>query len=158
MPKPVDQIEKDKRIRVVQEWIIDDWPSSDIVSNIVSKWGLSDRQAKRYIAEARDHWNREENGMVEHKRRLKIETLKKLKRSLLERFKGTPHGIRSILAVEKEIIKLENLDHPKRKELTGKGGGPIETQAKIESNVDYSLLPSAILEQIVAARIKPSVQ
>jgi hypothetical protein len=159
MPNQVDPIEKDKRIRTIMEWIIDDFPYSDMVSNIVTKWNLSVRHAKRYIADARKKWNKEDDVMIEHKRRLKIESLKKLKRSLLESYKGTPHGIRSILAVEKQIILLENLDHPKKRELTGRNGAPLNPEPKpIESNVDYSLLPDDVLQQIVKARKKLSTE
>jgi hypothetical protein len=40
MPKEtrIDKIELEKRIRIVQEWIIDDWSYSDIVTNIRTKW------------------------------------------------------------------------------------------------------------------------
>ena len=43
MAKKVDNIEKDKRLRIIQEWLIDDWPSADIKLQIVEKWGLSVR-------------------------------------------------------------------------------------------------------------------
>jgi hypothetical protein len=61
----IDQVEKDKRVRILQEWLIDDWPVQDIITQIKSKWGLEDRQAKRYIAEAWEGWNEAEQEKVD---------------------------------------------------------------------------------------------
>lgn len=131
MPK-IDKIEFEKRLRVVQEWIIEDWPSVDIISQINLKWGIEERQAKRYIAEARRRWVETEDAVVEQKRKLKIQSLKKLKRSLKETFKGTPGGIRAIISVERELIKLEGLAPATKVEVTGKEGGPIVTKRIIK--------------------------
>lgn len=141
MPDKIDKIEKDKRIRIVMEWILEDWPSNDIVAQIVSKWGLSERHAKRYIAEARAAWTKNEDQKVEHQRKLKIESLKKLKRSLKDQHKGTPLGIRAILAVEREIIKLQGLNPATKVEITGKNGKPIQTE---NVNVSVSLTSEEI--------------
>ncbi|MES2004329.1 MAG: hypothetical protein V4450_07395 [Bacteroidota bacterium] len=120
-----DKLEYEKRIRVVQEWIIEEWPYTDIISQINSKWGIEERQAKRYVAEARKRWVGEENQILDHKRRLKVETLKKLKRSLQEKFKGTPAGIRAVMAVEKEIILLEGIRKPTKVSLTDSEGNDV---------------------------------
>lgn len=113
----VDSVEREKRIRIVQEWIIDDWPYTDIVTQIIQKFGIQERQAKRYIAEARERWAEEEKEHVDRLRSMKVVSLKKLKRSLQDRFKGTPNGINAILNVEKEIIKLQGLEPPKKIDL-----------------------------------------
>ncbi|MEJ7610658.1 MAG: hypothetical protein WKF88_05700 [Ferruginibacter sp.] len=112
MPK-TDQIEYEKRIRMVQEWIIEDWPTTDILTQIIVKWGIEERQGKRYISEARKRWTSEPDEILEHKRRLRIAGLKKLKRSLKSQFTGTPEGIRAILAVDREINALEGLQQKK---------------------------------------------
>lgn len=127
MPK-TDKIEYEKRIRVVQEWIIEDWPSVDIIANIGDKWGLESRQAKRYISEARKRWVEDEQTSINNKRRLKIESLKKLKRSLRDHHKGTPGGINAILRVEREIIKLDGIERSKKIELGGMKGQPVQTE------------------------------
>lgn len=111
MPK-VDNIEYEKRIRIVMEWILDDWRSTDIIAQIVIKWGVVERQAKRYVSEARKRWMKDESIVLEQKRKLKSESLKKLKRSLHDRYKGTPEGIRAVLMVERELIALEGLSMP----------------------------------------------
>jgi hypothetical protein len=125
--KKVDKIEYSKRIRIVQEWLIEDWPSTDIIMQIFQKWGVGERQAKRYISVARQLWVSDEQAVIEQRRKFKVQSLKKLKRSLLDRFKGTPAGIRAIIAVEKEIIKLENLRPPVKVLHSGDANGePIK--------------------------------
>jgi hypothetical protein len=128
MPKTRESIEKEKRIRIVMEWILEDWASPDIVSQIETKWGLSERQAWRYLAEGRKRWVKGEDVVIEHKRKMKIETLKKLKRSLLPQYKGTPAGIRAQMKVEDKIILLEQLEPAKKLEISGKDGQPIQTE------------------------------
>jgi hypothetical protein len=118
MPK-IDKVEYERRIRMVQEWLIDDWPYQDIITQIKSKWDIEIRQAKRYVAEAREQWTAHEQGQLDQKRKMKVESLKKLKRSLKEIYKGTPIGIRSILQVEKEIITLEGLRPATKIDLSG---------------------------------------
>lgn len=138
--KKSDNIEYEKRIRVVQEWILEDWPTSDIVANIAAKWGIEDRQAKRYVAEARKRWVKEEDQIISHKRKLKVESLKKLKRSLLEKYKGTPEGIKAIIVVEKELIQLEGLAMPLKvqNQMLGADGKPIDP---VKMNITLTLPP-----------------
>ncbi len=127
MPKD-DKFNKEVKIRAVQEWLIEDWPSQDIVTNMMQKWGLGERQARRHIKMARERWTGQEKVIVDHKRKLKIESLKKLKRSLHDRFKGTPAGIKAVLQVEKEIIALDGLRAPIKLEHSGPNGQPIQTE------------------------------
>lgn len=125
MPKKVNNIEYEKRIRIIQEWIIDDWPYADIINQIFAKWEIADRQAKRYIADAKERWVKDQQDVVDAKRALKVESMKKLKRSMKDQYKGTPQGIFAVLAVEKELIKLEGLERPKKLALTDESGKSI---------------------------------
>jgi len=134
--KKRDKVEYEKRIRIIQDWIIDDWPGVDIIREIENRWGIQSRQAKRYIAEARDRWVEDEEVEVGQKRAMKVVGLKKLKRSLKEIFKGTPAGINAVLRVDKEIIKLEGLPLAKKISIGGdKDMPPIQTVAKITHNL-----------------------
>lgn len=148
----IDKIEKVKRIRFVMEWIIDDYVYQDIISQIIAKWGIGERQAKRYIADARKEWSKHAEGDLDQKRRRRVEALKKLRRSLKDNYRGTPEGIRAVVAVEKELIKLEGLELPRKVELTGKGGQPIQTQ--VVDEIDYDALSDEALHEILKARKK----
>ena len=72
----IEKIEYEKRIRVVQEWILEDWPSVDIIAQLAQKWGVGDRQSKRYIAEARKRWVADDHLLVEHNGGLKSKALR----------------------------------------------------------------------------------
>lgn len=109
MAKKTDDIERDKRLRVIQEWLIDGWPAIDIKTEIVNRYGVSIRQAERYISKARERWNKDEDIRVDRKRRKTIDYLKKQQRSLKKEFIGTPSGMNVLLRIEREIIKLEGL-------------------------------------------------
>lgn len=152
MPDKVDKIEKQKRIRMVMEWIVDDYPYQDIVLQVVHKWGIKERMAKRYIAEARNEWNKYADESLDRKRRQRIESLKKVRRSLLDKYKGTPEGINAIVRVDRELIKLEGLEPPKRVELTGKDGQPLQTQ-KVDE-FDYENMSPELLQELLKFRKK----
>jgi hypothetical protein len=150
MPEPgmpgqkIDKVEKAKRIRQVMEWIIDDYATKDIITQIMNKWPVEQRQAERYIRDAREEWTKHEDENLERKRRTKIETLKKLKRSLKETHKGTPAGIRAMVEVEKQLIALEGLEQPKKFEHAGPNGQPLN----LKSDFDIEGMPIALLEEL----------
>lgn len=51
MPKEskVDNIEKLKRVRAIQDLILAGHDHGDILTSIITKWGISERQAARYL-------------------------------------------------------------------------------------------------------------
>lgn len=106
-------IEKEKRIFQIQGWIIEGVQDRLIVKNAITAWDIDVRQAQRYVREAYEKWQKIEGVNIEMKRELKIAELKQIKRSLKDQYKGTPSGISAIMAVEKEIIKLEGIELPK---------------------------------------------
>lgn len=158
--KKSNNIEYLKRIRVVQEWILENYPYCDILSNIQKQWGVSDRQAKYYIAKARELWSVDDQASIREKKKIKIQKLQREIRNMKPEYRGTPKGINAVLAVYKEIARLENL--------VPSGKGPVVQQrneivnnvtssAQATSNVDYTKLPDEILKAIVDARIKDNV-
>lgn len=114
-------IEKEKRLFTIQGWILEGVPDRLIVKQILQSWPIDLRQAERYVKESYSTWKKIEGVNIDMKRELKIAELKQLKRSLSQEFKGSPTGIRAIMMVEKEIIKLEGLELPKKIDLTTKG-------------------------------------
>ncbi|SHK93178.1 hypothetical protein SAMN05444266_101628 [Chitinophaga jiangningensis] len=121
----VDKVEYERRIRIVQEWLVDDWPYQDVISQIIKKWDLEERQAKRYIKCARERWSKAAQAEINEKLARRIESLQKLKRSMKAEYIGTPAGMHAQLAVEKEIIKLEGIAAPQKLEHSGKDGKPL---------------------------------
>lgn len=107
------KIEKEKRLFIVQGWIIEGVQDNLIVKNIVERWELDVRQAQRYVREAYEKWKKIEGVNIEMKREMKIARYQQLIKSLKEEYKGTPSGIRAIAEVEKRIDLLEGLELPK---------------------------------------------
>lgn len=141
--KQVDQVEKAKRIRIIMEWILEDHASTDILDSIVKKWKMSYRNAQRYLAEAREAWLVEETDQLDNLRKIKIQSLKRLKKTMRSEYLGTPIGIKAILAVEKEIITLEGIRPAS------------ELKVKVEregDGIDYSKLSEKTLMEIIKAR------
>lgn len=105
--KKSTSIEKEKRIFTIQGWIIDGVQDYLILKQAQNQWGIGLRQARNYLKSAYENWKQDEDVTTDLKREAKIAELKQIKRSLKEEYKGTPQGIRAIMAVEKEIIRLE---------------------------------------------------
>lgn len=138
------------------EWILEGWPTGDMLTQIVAKWSVSSRQASRYLAEARIGWHLTEKEKLEHQRELKIAALNKLKRTLGAEHKATPSGVRTILLIERELIMLQGLRPPdKVKLLNDEDDKPFKVETTVTpSEVDYSLLPTEVLDAILSARKK----
>lgn len=117
--------EKEKRLIVIQGWIIDDVPTDMIVKQIVARGWVGERQAKRLVASALSKWVEQEDGDITKKRKMKVLQLQQLKRSLQDKYKGTPEGIRAVIAVEKEIIRVSGLAAPVKLEHSGPDGQPL---------------------------------
>lgn len=157
---PITKVEHEKRLRQVQEWLIDDWPSCDIIAQCVQKWALSERQAKRYIKSANETWVEVESEKLNAKRSRRINSLKKIKRSLKGDYIGTPAGMRALLQIEKELIRLEGVAPTKQmieSEIAkdaGKQADPLDpTESKL---VIEALMPYGNTQTVNTANTKPS--
>ena len=126
-------VEKEKRIFTIQGWIIDGVQDYLIFKQAKAHWNIADRQIKRYIKEAYDRWKPEAEISIEERRHAKIAELKQLKRGLKEKYKGTPDGIRAIMSVEKEIIRLENITPARKVEISGDPDKPLNVTTTIEA-------------------------
>lgn len=118
-------VEMERRIRSVQEWIINDYAYVDIVKQSMQNWGISDRQAKNYIKTAGERFAEANKQDVELLRAAAIERRKKLARDLKESYKGTPGGIGTLLDIEKDICKLQGL-YIDKVSLTDPTGKPLQ--------------------------------
>jgi len=118
----VSKVVKEKRIFTVQNWLIDAVPNAFIIKQITDNWGISRRQAIRYLDEAYKLWNTETAATVEEKRQTRIAWLQNEIRAMDSISKHTPQGKRTLLAFAKEISKLEAL-YPAKK-ISVEGGDP----------------------------------
>jgi hypothetical protein len=129
------KIELERRIFTIQGWIIDGVQDYLILKQSKSQWSIGLRQSRNYLKKAYQNWKEDIDIDIDLKRSAKIAELKQLKRSLKEEHKGSPSGIRAIMMVEREIIKIEGLVI--RKVDITSGGKPLqisdeERDARIE--------------------------
>lgn len=150
MPKS-NKIEYEKRLLVIQEWILEDIPYTLLFNRIMSVWKIKQSQAKKDISLAWSRLVEQEQVLIDHKRKLRIEGLKKHKRSLKDQYKGTPRGIEALLKIDKEISKLEGLYPATKLEVSGTDGDPLFPK------LDLSKLSKEELKAIVLAAKKARI-
>lgn len=119
MPKAnkVTSAEKERRILIVQGWIIDSAQDNFMLRQMMNEWNISLRQARRYLKDAYSRWLPMEQLTIEEQRAAKIAELQQLKRTLKPEFTGTPQGINAIHSIDRTIIKLKAIQPPKRMDL-----------------------------------------
>ena len=121
-----DKTEFLRRIFIVQGWIVEGVQSALIIRQIMThKWCTSERQAFRYLTQARNLWTEMPEMKLEQQRELKVAELQQIKRNMSDEFKKTPGGVRALVAVEKEIIQLLGLRKPTKISLTDNEGNNI---------------------------------
>lgn len=123
--KKSDQLEIQKRLRIIQEWILQDYLTSDIITQCVSKWGISDRQGFRYLEMANEGFIKITEQRLEKRLAYHIQRRQKLLRDIDTKTKNSPAGISTALNILEDIAKLEKL-YTTKIELTGKDGQPIQ--------------------------------
>jgi hypothetical protein len=97
------------RVRMVQEWLMMDHTTSDIVKTGMEKFDVTDRQMMRYIKTATQEFKEMNRDSIEHKRAFAIQRRKKIIRDMDPQYKKTPEGARTILAIHRDISKLDGL-------------------------------------------------
>ena len=118
--------ELERRIFTVQGWIIEGISEFLIKKQAVTQWGVSFKTAKRYMKTAFDGIKPELERTVEEKCAGKIAELEQRKRTMDQRFRNTPEGIRTLNDIDKMIIKLQALEPPKRVQISGDPENPLE--------------------------------
>lgn len=116
MPKSnrVTKIEKERRERQVQDWLIEGRSDLDIIADIKKDWQLSKKQADKYLKSAYDGFCKDNEIQIDSKRASKIAELKQIIRGMDEKYKKTPAGVNAIIRAQKLIIKLEGTEVPKK--------------------------------------------
>jgi hypothetical protein len=105
MSKKSSNIELDKRIRAVQEWMMQGYTSADIARQIMSKYDLKVRMAYKYIRKAYEVFKEQSVKDLEADRQFHIQARMKLFRELQDKTSCKPAGV--ALAILQDIAKLE---------------------------------------------------
>lgn len=62
------QLEKIKRLKAVSKWILDGHSTGEIIYNITQQWGITERMAYKYVADAREQFKEDTRLDIEDKR------------------------------------------------------------------------------------------
>ncbi|PHQ27862.1 hypothetical protein [Leeuwenhoekiella nanhaiensis] len=114
------KIEKEKRIRQCQKWLIDCETDTDILKKCQSKWGITRRQSENYLKDAYDGFRKDEEIKIESKRARRIARLNKLIKDMDDQYRKTPQGMNAIGRIEKMIIRLEGSESPRQHQVETK--------------------------------------
>lgn len=125
------KIETEKRVFIIQGWIINSVPDYLILKNIQQQFKdkngipVGKRQAKNLLDKAYVTWQREEASTIEQKRIMRIAELKQDIRNMKDEYKGTPRGMAVVNSIKKEISKLEALYPARMVKVQGDKENPI---------------------------------
>lgn len=114
------KLETEKRIFIIQGWIISGVPDYLILKNIQQQFKdkndiyLGLRQAKNLVEKAYKIWHENNVFDVEQQRSMAIAGLQQDIRNMKDEYKGTPKGMAVVNQIKKEISKLQAL-YPARK-------------------------------------------
>lgn len=97
------------RVRTVQEWLLQDHSTGDIVRQGVKMWNVSERQIKRYIDKAKVGFRELNEDVIEKKRAYYLQRSKKILRDLEIKHKNTPSGVFAQMAVLQFQAKIEGI-------------------------------------------------
>ncbi|GLB53037.1 hypothetical protein NBRC110019_20770 [Neptunitalea chrysea] len=98
------------QVHTLQEWMIEGMPDFEMVNRAMQQWCINRATAREYLRQAYRNWKTDKEIELENRRNAKIAELQQLKYTMKEEYAGTPNGIRAILSIEKEIMRLSGLD------------------------------------------------
>lgn len=97
----------EKRVRAVQEWILQGYSSSDIRTTIITSWTVGERQAAKYYKAAFERFEEENRKDMSKKTAMHIARREKLFRDLND--KTSPDGVRAALRLLDSTAKIEGV-------------------------------------------------
>jgi hypothetical protein len=103
------KIEHESRLRVVMEWILEDYIYADMRKSAVAKWEISERQAERYIADAYKLCSESISKNIEQKKGYYISRKRKLIRDMDPSEKKTAAGVTAINKILDTMAEIEGI-------------------------------------------------
>lgn len=98
------------QVLTIQNWMVSGMPDFEMVQQAMVQWGINCATAREYLRQAYRNWQTDHQIELETRRNAKIAELQQLKYSMKAEYAGTPNGIRAVLAIEKEIMRLSGLE------------------------------------------------
>lgn len=106
MPK-CDKVESERRVRIVQEWILQGYATSDIVAQLERTFNISQRQAYKYYRKAFEEFKKSNVSSIEEKRAYHLALRRKLLKGLKEQ--DTPRGARAALRIADSMARIDGI-------------------------------------------------
>jgi uncharacterized protein YoaH (UPF0181 family) len=122
------KLEYDKRVRNIQEWMMQGFSSADIVRQCTTQWRITERQGYKYIKQAYQIFLAQEEKDLDAHKQFHIQTRLKLFRELHDKNQAKAAGV--ALSILQDIARLqalyvEKIDHTS-------GGKPLPIDSKHE--------------------------
>lgn len=152
--RKTDKVELSKRIRIIQDWILQDHVTMDIINQSMNMWKINERQAYRYLWAAKKFFEEKDTTSIQRKVAYYIARKKKLLREMSPEEKKSAAGVAAVNRVLDSMAKLEGVTMETIK-LIGDPERPVVTKSEVSytsSFVDYTKLPTEFLEQLVNSR------
>lgn len=105
--KKSTHIEVEKRIRIIQEWILEGYATTDIITQLTITYQITQRQAYNYIKKAFDSFKEKNQHTIDQKKGYHIALRQKMLKELQE--KKTPEGTRTALRIADSMARIEGL-------------------------------------------------
>lgn len=117
--KKTDKNETFKRVRAIQEWILQGQRTCDIITQVCVLWDVGERQAYKLFNKAWTELQDLSKRSLEERKSLHIEMRLKLFRDL--KYKESPNGARAALRIADSIARIDGVI-PIRENQSGFGG------------------------------------
>lgn len=146
-----NKVETQRRIRIVQEWILQDYGTPDIIQQAMQIWNIAQRQAYRYLYYANRFFQEKDELSMRAKVSYHVARKKKLIREMDPEERKTAAGVAAVNKVLDSIAKLQGITMDTVR-LIGDPDNPIKTEHKATYTshfIDYSTLPTEFLEAIL---------
>ena len=98
-------VEVEKRVRAVQEWILQGQFTKDIIAQMCQLWGIGERAAYKYLKKALKDIQNENTKTLEEKKAYHVQLRLKLFRDL--EHKNKPNGAKTALRIVDSIAKID---------------------------------------------------
>lgn len=102
-----DKTESERRVRIIQEWILLGYSTSDIVAQLKVTYDIGIRQAYNYYNKAFAKFKEENKHTIEAKKAYHLALRRRLLKDLKE--KETPTGARAALRIADSMARMEGL-------------------------------------------------
>lgn len=142
--------ELQKRIGYIQDLLLKDYETRNIIAIAKKRWKVTERQSYRYLWAANLFFVEKSKQSLERKVAFYLARKRKLLRDLPETEAKTPTGVVAVNKVLDSMAKLEGVSVETLK-LIGDPKQPVATTSQIgyTSTIDYNKLPTPLLKQLL---------